>query len=149
MERRVVAGNRTRIAQRRYDATADARHAPICGNRIAAARGIIPSPDALPALDDPSTVVRTLVLDPPVNALEFLADLKTKFSPQDTPVGGGGGFSFDDRVRKALPDTYTALLPPGAPRDPDAQVPTTSAARCTPNVPPASIPVRAPRVGVQ
>ena len=80
---------------------------------------IIPSLDAMPALDTASTITRALVLNAPVNALELFGDLKTKFAPRDTSGGNPGGIAFDDRVRKALPDTYTALLPPGAQRDPN------------------------------
>lgn len=87
--------------------------AVFAGNAIKLRAGIIGSLDALPALDAGTTSALD-ALPPPANALELFTLLKTKFAPKNTvgvPPSGAAAF---DRVRKALPATYTSLLPPGS-----------------------------------
>jgi hypothetical protein len=87
------------------------------GTEIRLRAGIIPSLDALPALGT-GTIVG-LLFDAPVHAPELFADLKTKFAPQDTVATPPPPVAAFDRIRKALPDSYTALLAPGAQHDPN------------------------------
>jgi hypothetical protein len=81
------------------------------GQALKLRAGLIGSLDALPSLAAASYV--PLARPAPVHAKELFALLGTKFAPQNT-VGVQQPGAASDRIRKALPATYTALLPPGA-----------------------------------
>jgi hypothetical protein len=86
--------------------------APFAGNVIKMRAVVINSLDALPSLGQGADVALNL-LPHPVHALELFELLKTKFAPKNTVSVPSSGSAFST-VRKALPDTYTSLLPPGA-----------------------------------
>lgn len=85
---------------------------PFAGNAIKLRAVVIDSLDALPALGQGADVALNL-LPQPVHAVELFELLKTKFAPKNTVGAPSSGSAFST-VRKALPDTYTTLLPPGA-----------------------------------
>ncbi|MBV9439186.1 MAG: hypothetical protein JOZ24_04255 [Candidatus Eremiobacteraeota bacterium] len=87
--------------------------APFAGTTIALRAVAIPSLDALPSLGGAGNA---LGLAPPPHAAELFAHLQSIASPVDqllTPPS-----SVPAGMRKALPATYEALLPPGAQRVP-------------------------------
>jgi hypothetical protein len=81
--------------------------------RAAAVGGL----DAMPTLASPSD---PLTLVGPATAAALFAELKTRFSPVDQTAGPPPATPPHGTLRKALPDTYVALLPPGGPRSPFA-----------------------------
>jgi hypothetical protein len=74
--------------------------------RVAAVAGL----DAMPTL---GVATDTLTLTPPANAAALFGQLVSRFSPQDTTVGPPPPAPPQSVLRKALPDTYLAALPPG------------------------------------
>src|ERR1700730_15770384 len=87
------------------------------GTEMRLRAAIIPSLDALPGLGTGTSV--GLLFDPPAHAPELFADLKTKFAPQDTVATPPPPIPPFDRIPKALTESYTVLLPPGAQHDPN------------------------------
>ena len=74
--------------------------------RVAAVAGL----DAFPSLAAASSPLPTSA---PVPAPTLFAQLKTRFSPQDTTSGPPPPVPPAAAIRKALPATYLAQLPPG------------------------------------
>ncbi len=85
---------------------------PFAGRSLKLRACVVPSLDALPVLGS-GTGVALDKLPAPVHALELFTLLNTRFAPQNTVGVPSSGSAFA-RVRKALPATYTTLLPPGS-----------------------------------
>ena len=90
--------------------------APFAGTEIVLRAGIIGSLDAMPELGTGTTVPVSFdasTPNPPPNATAVWTHLRDTVGPVDQltlPVTAGAVSS----VRKALPESYTALLPPGS-----------------------------------
>jgi len=80
--------------------------------RVTAVAGL----DAMPTLASASS---PLTLPAPTNAAALFTELRTRFSPVDQTTGPPPAPTHGT-LRKALPDTYVSLLPPGGPRSPFA-----------------------------
>ena len=74
--------------------------------RAAAIAGL----DAFPAVNAPS---QALALSPPIKAASLFNHLKSRFKPIDTVAKPPTKPQAAGLVRKALPDSYLAQLPPG------------------------------------
>ncbi len=99
---------------------------PFAGAAITLRAALVAGLDAFPAVSAPSEV---LVLPAPTKAAALFTHLKTRFTPIDTTAGPPPPPPPASLVRKALPDTYLAQLPPG--RSTSAFVATADEFGCT------------------
>ena len=91
--------------------------APFAGAGIRLRVAAVPGLDAMPALTAAS---QPLTLTRPADAASLFARLAAQFTPQDTTVSPPLPIPPRSVLRKALPGSYLALLPPGGDRSPFA-----------------------------
>lgn len=88
---------------------------PFAGADIRLRVAVVAGLDAMPTLAAPTD---GLTLTAPVNAGALFTELTARFSPQDQTAGPPPPVPPRSVLRKALPDSYVSLLPPGRSHSP-------------------------------